>query len=813
MFQRIARVPATKLGGRHNLSRKRRVSAPPAPCRGATFFMLVTHPMAQFLLRVLLTLLLGSSALISARAQKVGLVLSGGGAKGLAHIGVLKQLEKNHIPIDYIVGTSMGAVVGGMYAAGYSPQEIEQIVLSPEFQNWTSGKALESKTFNFLTAEPSPSALRLGIAVDSTLQARISTNLVNDLNLNLALARLLAPASASAQYDFDKLFVPFRCMASEVFTRQVVEQKKGSLSDAIRNSMSFPLAFRPIRNLDGKYYYDGAVYDNFPTSTMKKTFAPDIIIGVNVGDVAFKKYPKNDDALLASTVAFLGTSVADTMSVGKNGIYIQPDLEGLGVGDFERVEAFIAEGDTAGSRSMALIKQRISRRTDTVDLQKRRLAFQALAPAPRFVEVRVNGLRKDQNSYAARFFRRSGRDYSLDDLEEGYYRLSSDDYFKNIYPRIRYDENQKGYVFSVDARRNNNVAAEIGFVLSNRPIDNLYLGVEYRYLRSLLYTAAASVSLGRFYNSAQGSFRINVPGQIPFYVEPTVTYNQWDYQNTGGLLGRDVLSTQVRQQDSKLGVQFGVSPNYRSRVVLDAGAFTTQDNYTNSATINSGDVLDKTVFQGGTAALQFTRNTLNNKQYATSGLRVVATARAVTGLATYSPGSTSVIAPNARHHQWVQFRATAEKYFKLKGDRHSWGYFAELTASGQGTFTNYRSSQTTAPVFAPLADSRTLFMDAYRSARYLAAGLRYTLPVLGKLEWRSEVYVHVNGQPLAQNDRQEAVRKAGFDRPRLTASSGFVFQTPVGPLAIHARYYDDPSERFGVYGHLGYLLFRGRALE
>jgi NTE family protein len=83
---------------------------------------------------------------IPVRAQRVGLVLSGGGAKGLAHIGVLKQLEANGIPIDYIIGTSMGAVVGAMYAAGYSPREIEQIVLSPEFQYWVSGKQLQDKT-------------------------------------------------------------------------------------------------------------------------------------------------------------------------------------------------------------------------------------------------------------------------------------------------------------------------------------------------------------------------------------------------------------------------------------------------------------------------------------------------------------------------------------------------------------------------------------------------------------------------------------------------------------------------------------------
>ena len=769
--------------------------------------------MVHFCTRVLLALLLAGFSLIPAHAQKVGLVLSGGGAKGLAHVGVLKQLEKNHIPIDYIVGTSMGAVIGGMYAAGYSPAEIEQIVLSPEFQRWTSGKPLESKTFNFLTAEPSPSALRLGIAIDSTLQARVSTNLVNDLNLNLALARLLAPASASSGYDFDKLFVPFRCMASEVFTRQVVEQKKGSLSDAIRNSMSFPLAFRPIRNLDGKYYYDGAVYDNFPTSTMKKTFAPDIIIGVNVGDVAMKKYPKNDDQLLGSTVAFLGTSVADTSSVGRNGIYIQPDLDGMGVGDFDLVKDFIAEGDTAARRSIDKIKERIGRRVDSTDLQKRRLAFQALAPKPRFIDMQVRGLRPDQNEYAARFFRRTGKEYSLDDIEEGYYRLASDDYFKNIYPRIRYDAERKGYVFSLDAQRNNNVSTEIGFVLSNRPIDNLYFGVEYRYLRRLLYTTSADVSLGRFYNGAQGSFRINVPARLPYFFEPEVTYNQWDFQNTGGVLGRDVINTQVRQQDTKLGAQFGISPSYRSRMLLDVASFVTKDEYTNSAELNSSDVLDATVFRGGTAALRIARNTLNRKQYATNGHRYVYTVRAVTGASTYTPGSTAMQVSSSSNRQWLQFRATVERYFSFEDERHAWGYFAEVMASTQPTFSNYRSSQTISPAFAPLPDSRTHFLDTYRSSRYAAVGLRYTRPFLKKLEWRTEVYVHVNAQPLKQGEKQVATRQQGFDRPRVTASTGLVFQTPVGPLALHARFYDDPSERFGIYGHLGFLLFRSRALE
>lgn len=766
---------------------------------------------------ILYSVLAGLLALVfttSVRAQKVGLVLSGGGAKGLAHIGVLKQLEANGIPIDYIIGTSMGAVVGAMYAAGYSPREIEQIVLSPEFQYWVSGKQLQDKTFNYLTAEPDPSALRLGVAIDSTLRARVTPNLINDLNLNFALARLLAPAGAECGYDFNRLFVPYRCLAAEVFTRTQVVQKSGNLADAVRNSMAVPLAFRPIRNPDGRYLFDGGIYNNFPTDVMRKEFEPDVIIGVNVGDVSFKKYPyKKDDQLLTSTLVFLGANVADTTSVGQNGIFIQPDLEGVGATEFARVRELIGKGDTATQRKMALLRQRIGRRVDTLDLQRRRLAFQQAAPTPRFVQVRVQGLRSDQNGYAEKFFRRDGATYNLDDLEEGYYRLAADDFFRNIYPRITYDAARKGYVFSVDAQQNNNVTAEVGFALSTRPIDNLYAGIEFKYLRQLLYSVGANVSLGRFYNGAQGNFRINVPGRTPLFVQPQVTYNQWDYQNTGGVLGRDVLSTQVRQQDTKIGGQIGISPRYRSRVVLDLGAFYNVDNYSNTAEVNSSDMLARTSFRGATAAIRLARNSLNKKQYATAGRRYVLSLRGVTGREAYTPGTNSLRQTEANQpHDWLQLRATYERYVPLRQDKQAWGYFGEVVASGQGRFFNYRSSLTSAPVFAPLVDSRTLFLDRYRSPRYVAVGLRYSQAVFGSFEWRSEVYTHLNFNQLGDNN-QLAELRGGLSRPYLTGSTGLIFTTPVGPLAVHAVYYDDPNHRFAIYGHLGYILFRSRSLE
>ncbi|AIZ62589.1 hypothetical protein PK28_00820 [Hymenobacter sp. DG25B] len=330
-----------------------------------------------------LGLLLWLLSTLPVDAQKVGLVLSGGGAKGLAHVGVLKVLEKNRIPIDYIVGTSMGAIVGALYSAGYSPAEIEKIVLSQEFQDWVAGRPLTGKVYNYFETDSDPAALHLGLSIDRKFKTRVTPRLINDATLNYQLATMLAPAGAISDYDFNKLLVPYRAVASEVFTRQRVVQRSGSLADAVRNSMAFPLAFRPIRQPDGRYLFDGAVVDNFPTSVMTDEFKPDIMIGVNVGDVAFSKYPKGkDDQLLTSTLLFLGSNVADTLSVGKNGIFIQPDLEGYGAGDFNRAKKLVNLGETAAQAKLALMLRRIPRREDTLALQQRRRAFQDRAPPP-----------------------------------------------------------------------------------------------------------------------------------------------------------------------------------------------------------------------------------------------------------------------------------------------------------------------------------------------------------------------------------------------------------------------------------------------
>lgn len=217
-----------------------------------------------------------------ADSQSVGLVLSGGGAKGIAHIGVIQALEDNNIPIDYITGTSMGAIVGGLYACGYTPAEMLDVIRSQEFAYWSISTIDPKLTYYFMEPPVTPTILKLNLGGDqSGLTSLLPSALINPLPMNFAFMELFAPFTAQCEADFNKLFVPFRCVASNVDKKHKTVFSSGQIGDAIRASMTFPLVFHPIE-VDGDRLYDGGIYDNFPVDVMDDTFAPDFVFGVDV---------------------------------------------------------------------------------------------------------------------------------------------------------------------------------------------------------------------------------------------------------------------------------------------------------------------------------------------------------------------------------------------------------------------------------------------------------------------------------------------------------------------------------------------------
>ena len=229
------------------------------------------------------------------KQPKVGLVLSGGGAKGFAHIGVLKAIDKAGIQIDYVGGTSMGAIVGGLYAAGYSANQIEEIILKTDFLTLLRDRLPRSSETFFEKEYGEKSVVTLPVNKGKIGLPRAISKGQNVLNLLLELFD-----SVDGNQDFSKLSIPFFCIATDVENGSPVILEKGSLPLALRASGSFPSLLNPVE-VNDKLLIDGGIANNFPVSILKQK-GMDIVIGVDVEGKLFQKENINSVVALLNQI-------------------------------------------------------------------------------------------------------------------------------------------------------------------------------------------------------------------------------------------------------------------------------------------------------------------------------------------------------------------------------------------------------------------------------------------------------------------------------------------------------------------------------
>jgi len=755
-------------------------------------------------------------------AQKVGLVLSGGGAKGLSHIGTLKALEENHIPIDYITGTSMGGIVGALYAAGYSPEQIEKIALTTDFQDWVNGRYKSDYSFYFQKTDVNASLISAKIAIDTALRMSIRNNLVNDIPLNFALIELLSQASAIAKDNFDNLFVPYRCMVSDVFSQTSITVKSGSLAEAVRATMTVPLVYRPIK-LDNKYVFDGGLYNNFPADIMKKEFKPDYLIGVNVSAKNFKEYPKyGDEQLVNKLMVFMFLSRSDSTLVGNNGIYIQPNLQDFSASNFYPVAELIKQGYDATMADMPKILKAVHRRVSTEELGIRRNTFNNKKPELNFTDVKVSGVNSQQKRYIERLFKRDKPTFDLADIKQGYYKLVADETFETIYPKISYNPISDSYTFEIVAQPKKSFRVDLGGNISSRPISTVYLGVQYNYLDRKAYTFGTDFYSGRFYESAQLNGRIDYPTKLPFFLSGEMTYNHFDYYNTSKIFIENPHPTYIEQSDRKIEIKGGIPLNRNTRITLSTSFINNEDNYSPTNSFNTGDVLDKTVFNGFRSTLAFEQNTLNRKQYANRGRNFLFALNYFTGKENYTPGNISRDSPGSvsedhievvrKIRQWESIKISDENYFFHQGD-YTLGYLVEGVISNEPLFSNYYSTLLASPAFYPLQDSRSIFLEKFRASSYLAGGLKNIFKLRRNIDLRIEGYLFMPYQEITQMGFQEVKNSPIFNHYHYAGTAGLVYQTPVGPISLSYNLYDDHIKRNGILLHLGYLIYNKRSIE
>jgi NTE family protein len=358
---------------------------------------------------------------LETKKPKIGLVLSGGGAKGFAHIGVLKVLEQAGVKIDYIGGTSMGAVIGGLYASGYKARQIDSIFKATDFDALLSDYvARSSKNFyekrnDEMYAFTLPfKKLKIGVPT-SLSKGLYNYNLLNKLTYNVRHVR-----------DFNQLPIPFLCIATDIETGEEVLLNKGYLARAMLASGAFPTLFSPVE-IDGKLLVDGGVTNNFPVEELKKLGA-DFIIGVDVQDDLKDRKSLKEATRILVQITNLQMIEKMKQKVALTDIYIKPDINDYGVISFDDGQEIIKKGEEAAFAQYEAIKKLV----DTTRMDKL-TAIKVKTDTLRLQNIVINPLQKYTRAYVLGKLRmKQNTNITYHDVQQGIDNLSATQNFSAI---------------------------------------------------------------------------------------------------------------------------------------------------------------------------------------------------------------------------------------------------------------------------------------------------------------------------------------------------------------------------------------------
>jgi NTE family protein len=701
----------------------------------------------------------------------------------------------------------MGALVGGLYAAGYSPQEIETIFLSEDFKIWAQGTLQEKYVYYLREKELNPSLINLKVSTDTIWETSLPTNLISPTAMDYGLMEYLAPATAIAKNNFDSLFIPFRCVASDIIKKEPFVFIKGQLSTAIRASMSYPFYLSPV-SYEDMLLFDGGLYNNFPSDIMYEDFLPDFIIGSNVSD-NFEK-PKEDN-IVSQVKAIIADDTRYSIDCN-NSIIIEPPSQDYSLFDFEKNAELIEIGYQATLKHIPEILEAINQ-NDSNDVSLKRAAFRSQIPPLIFNQLNISGLNKNQNKYIEKSIRFKKDTLSVGKLKPEYIKISSDDKIKSLYPQAIYNEETNYFTLDLKAKKEKNLFVSFGGVFSSRPINEGYIGIQYNMLGRVAVSLLANSYFGKLHNSVSAGFRLDIPFVLPFYWKNTFTVDGWDYFKSKDTFFEDTKPSFLVTNDQYVKSEIGFPVSFKGKIVVEGTAGELMNNYYQTKEFISIDTTDKTRFRNFSVALGYERNSLNQKQYATAGSAFSLKGKFIRGQEHYDPGSTS----NSNIEfdtilDWGQMKLSFVQYFNKK-KKIRFGVFTEALVSNQSFFNNYTASILMSPAFQPLPESKTLFQENFRAQSYLSGGLKAIYLPFKNVQIRAEGYVFQPYQVIFEDiNKRAAYGKKWADRNYL-GSLSVVYYTPIGPLAFNANYYEKFDDHWSFLVHFGYLIFNKKSLE
>jgi NTE family protein len=758
----------------------------------------------------ILTVLLGISVSVFSQQPKVGLVLSGGGANATAHIGVIKFLEEHNIPIDYITGTSMGALIGAMYASGYSIKEIEQYFTSDKFKKVATGAIVEEIKPFYKLPEPSPAFFTFKISKDTLIQTSLPTNFVNSSGIDFELLRFFAQPKAACRNNFDSLMIPFRCVAADISNHSPVIFKNGELDKAIRASMAYPFYIKAIK-YNNMLLMDGGIFNNFPLDVMLRDFKPDVVIGVNVSD-EFEHPDEND---IISQIKNLIVARNQQHFPAEKGVLIEPETP-FSTFDFHQIPGIINIGYQAAQQHKYEILEKIKSRHSSEQIKQKRMDFKRRFPPLLIKDFEIKGLTRLQSRYVKSIMRLQhiSEPLTLSDLEKRFYRLLSDDKIREIEPSLIYNNDLKGYKLILDIEKEKDIFIDFGGNLSSIGVNQGFIGMQYNYIGRTAGTFRGNANFGKFNTSFLLSARWDFPFKTPFYVKSEGILNAFNFFTYNRQYGTENVKPTFVKTNHKFGViELGTPLSKNAVLKLHYEFGTNQLEYFNTPLYTSADTADITYIDFIQPCLTIEHNTLNYKQFADKGTFWNISIGYSKAYEYNEPGTTSKhIISFFEDRQWLKLKGTLESYY-LSNHKIKTGTKLNFTFSNMPVLRNYYSTLLQAEAFHPTIESKLLFIEQYRTFSYAAIRQPVIYTPFKKFQIRITPGVFIPYQEIKTNDYYDVYLTSPLSSLYFTFSSTILYHTPVGPLSLSYNYYQNtdiaglnltPST---IFFNFGYIIF------
>ncbi|MCX8112089.1 MAG: patatin-like phospholipase family protein [Bacteroidia bacterium] len=743
------------------------------------------------------------------RQPRIGLVLSGGGARGAAHVGVIQALEEAGIPIDYITGTSMGAMVGGFYAAGYSPAEMFLIMMRENRQWLSPGPFFREFAYYAPTRSYDITSWEIPLEFLSRGDLPLPEQVVSDFEINLGLTAKLAGVNLATKGNFDSLLVPYRAIGADLYRRRPVVFRRGSLPLAVRVSISVPIFFSPLSTREYANLVDGGVYDNFPVEPMQREFAPDFIIGVHVGSPPMTLEEFRQKGYYWRLFSHLSDQLT-WQKLPERSFFIQPDLGQMSSTDFSSgsLSFAVRRGYEAALSCIEELREQLGpRRADSASLQARRMRFARYRDYP----IRLSALDFYPAKPYERFFYRQvlgikpGELLSSDGLRQRLFMLRRAASFYSLFPELQPDTEKVDQArLTVLVRPRGEAFLRVGLGVFSPSGYTIQVGARIEKVWWAGWEGEALLTQGSFAQGVEFRVRIRPPLPVDVRLLGETQVSRFTYQTLGAYWLPLPRQANVFTGADYVGVgaQFGIR-----RFEAQAGLL----RY--AITESHGLPETQTAVRALTGYLKLLVDSEDDRQYPTQGSRLYlglylnrAIERPLFSGASY----------DRAEHFWPQ---AVLRYRQNLSVLHSLslGLRIEGGLSLQVPYADSVATILASPAFYPFPESPTLYLPELYQRGFGAVGGHVTLRLWRKIYFRAEGYMHqpflgVRFPTPLQPEGALAFPTTLRELPLLYRylMGGLFYRTFIGPLGVFLAYYDRQPQPMRIFIHLGYTRFLER---